>query len=145
MSLKSEGIMEKISLDNEKMKKVIGFIINFQLPVLITATGCDISFEEPLKIIDFEIHPRLTEEYSEKMVIKLNNKTRFNLKSFTDKFEMKIEYSENKEFTNFVDIKISNIKDKNNSVDFPVVISVAFNKGTEFATEVLKLLEIARS
>ncbi len=32
--------MEIIILDNEKMKKVIGFIINFQLPVLITATGC---------------------------------------------------------------------------------------------------------
>ncbi len=138
--------MEIISLDNEKMKKVIGFIINFQLPVVITATGCDISFEEPLKIIDFEIHPRLTEEYSEKMVIRLNNKTRFNLKSFTDKFEMKIEFQENKtRFTSFVDIEISNIKDKNDSTDFPVVISVAFNKGTAFEMTILKLLEIARS
>ena len=44
--------MEIIDLDNEKMKKVIGFIVKFQLPVVITATGSDISFEEPVKIID---------------------------------------------------------------------------------------------
>ena len=138
--------MEIISLDNEKMKKIIAYIIHAQLPVVITATGCDISFEEPLKIIDFEIHQRFTEEYSEKMIIRLNNKTRFNLKSFTDKFEIKIKFQENKiPFTNFVDIEISNIKDKNDNTDFPVVISVAFNKGTTFETEVLKLLEIARS
>ena len=48
-------------------------------------------------------------------------------------------------FTSFVDIKISNIKDKNDSTDFPVVISVAFNKGTAFEMTILKLLEIARS
>ena len=48
-------------------------------------------------------------------------------------------------FTSFVDIEISNIKDKNDSTDFPVVISVAFNKGTAFEMTILKLLEIARS
>ena len=138
--------MEIIKLDNDKMKKVIEFITKFQLPIIVTVTGSDIVFEEPVKIVDFTIHTRLTEEYSEKMVIRLSNKTRLNLKSFTDKFEITVEYQNNAAtFTNFVDIKISNIKDKNNSVDFPVVFSVAFNKGTEFATEVLKLLEIARS
>ena len=59
---------------------------------------------------------------------------------------MKIEFQENKTpFTSFVDIEISNIKDKNDSTDFPVVISVAFNKGTAFEMTILKLLEIARS
>ena len=138
--------MEIIKLDNDKMKKVIEFITKFQLPIIVTVTGSDIAFEEPVKIVDFTIHPRLTEEYSEKMVIRLSNKTRLNLKSFTDKFEMKIEFQENKtQFTSFVDIEISNIKDKNDSTDFPVVISVAFNKGKAFEMTILKLLEIARS
>ena len=138
--------MEIIKLDNDKMKKVIEFITKFQLPIIVTVTGSDIVFEEPVKIVDFTIHTRLTEEYSEKMVIRLSNKTRLNLKSFTDKFEITVEYQNNAAtFTNFVDIKISNIKDKNNSVDFPVVFSVAFNKGTRFEMTILKLLEIARS
>ena len=138
--------MEIIKLDNDKMKKVIEFIIKFQLPIIATVTGSDIVFEEPVNIVDFTIHPRLTEDYSEKMVIRLSNKTRLNLKSFTDKFEITAEYQNNTApFTSFIDIEISNIKDKTDAVDFPVVFSVAFNKGTRFEMTILKLLEIIKS
>ena len=138
--------MEIIKLDNDKMKKVIEFIIKFQLPIITTITGSDVAFEEPVKIVDFTIHPRLTEDYSEKMIIRLSNKTRLNLKSFTDKFEITAEYKNNTaQFTSFIDIQISNIKDKTDAVDFPVVFSVAFNKGTNFEMTILKLLEIIKS
>ena len=138
--------MEIIKLDNDKMKKVIEFIIKFQLPIIVTVTGSDIAFEEPVKIVDFTIHPRLTKEYSEKMIVRLSNKTRLNLKSFTDKFEITVEYKNNTApFTSFIDIEISNIKDKTDTVDFPVVFSVAFNRGTNFEMTILKLLEIIKN
>ena len=62
-----------------------------------------------------------------------------------DRFIKKNELENSIFLTNLATIEISNIKNKTDAVDFPVVFSVQFNKGTTFETEVLKLLEIARS